>query len=474
MSQSTTNRSRCQNLLRVAWPLIINSGSFALLNFFDRLFLSWYSEASFCASLPGGILFFTFVCGFMALAGITNTFVAQLAGRKDKEGAATATAQGIFFALLAIPIILLLEPVGVGVLRLVGHAPEVLKLEEQYMRILLFGGGGMVLSSAVSSFFSGQGQTRVVMGCNVLANGINIFMNYLFVFGCWGLPEMGIAGAAWASVIGSWSAPIFLGVIYFNRHHRHNFGTLRNLRFDQVLFRRMLRFGLPSGFHFFTEVAAFTVFVLLIGRLGDLAHFAGNIALSINLIAFMPMIGMGIAASILVGQCIGRDDTAEATRYGWTALQMGLAYIGLIGASFIMIPDLYLAIFSEEAGSFDSSVLRDAVRYLLIILAVWGWPDAASLILSGALKGAGDTHFVMRYQAIIAWGIFVPGQLILIVGYEANHLLCWGWALLYIGLLGGGYTWRFASGKWKEIDLLDRKISVKQVPLGTSVDVDTV
>ena len=125
MSQSTTNRSRCQNLLRVAWPLIINSGSFALLNFFDRLFLSWYSEASFCASLPGGILFFTFVCGFMALAGITNTFVAQLAGRKDKEGAATATAQGIFFALLAIPIILLLEPVGVGVLRLVGHAPEV-------------------------------------------------------------------------------------------------------------------------------------------------------------------------------------------------------------------------------------------------------------------------------------------------------------------------------------------------------------
>ena len=76
------------------------------------------------------------------------------------------------------------------------------------------------------------------------------------------------------------------------------------LRFNQVLFLRMLRFGLPSGFHFFTKVAAFTVFVLLIGRLGDLAHFAGNIALSINLIAFMPMIGMGIAASILVGQCL--------------------------------------------------------------------------------------------------------------------------------------------------------------------------
>ena len=474
MSESTTNRVRCQQLLKVAWPLIINSSSFALLNFFDRLFLSWYSEASFRASLPGGILFFTFVCGFMALAGITNTFVAQLAGRKDIEGAATATAQGIFLGLLSIPIILLLEPVGVGVLRLVGHAAEVLKLEEQYMRILLFGGGGMVLSSAIGSFFSGQGQTRVVMGCNVLANGINIFMNYLFVFGCWGLPEMGIAGAAWASVIGSWSAPIFLGIIYFNRRHRHTFGTVRCFRFNRVLFLRMLRFGLPSGFHFFTEVAAFTVFVLLIGRLGDLAHFAGNIALSINLIAFMPMIGMGIAASILVGQCLGRDDAAEAARYGWTALRMGLAYIALIGATFIIIPDLYLAIFAEEAGRLDATALRDAVRYLLIILAVWGWPDAASLILSGALKGAGDTHFVMRYQAIIAWGIFVPGQLILILYFNVDHLVSWAWALLYIGLLGGGYTWRFASGKWKEIKLLERNRVVKHVPLGTGVDVETV
>ena len=175
------------------------------------------------------------------------------------------------------------------------------------------------------------------------------------------------------------------------------------------------------------------------------------------------MIGMGLAASILVGQCLGRDDAAEAARYGWTALQMGLAYISLIGVSFILIPDLYLAIFSAEANSFDFAALREAVRYLLIILAVWGLLDAASLILSGALKGAGDTHFVMRYQAIIAWGIFVPGQLILIVGYEAHHLLCWGWALLYIGLLGGGYTWRFASGKWKLIKLLDKRPVVSPV-----------
>lgn len=474
MFLNPAHRQRRQTLMRVAWPLIINSGSFALLNFFDRLFLSWYGEASFRASLPGGILFFTLVCGFMALAGITNTFVAQLIGRKDEEGCARATAQGIFFALLSIPLIFLLQPIGIWVLRLVDHAPEVLKLEETYFRILLFGGGGMVLSSAFSSFFSGRSCTRMVMGCNVVANGINIFMNYLFVFGCWGLPEMGIAGAAWASVIGSWSAALLFGIFYFNREHRQRFGTWRQLRFERPLFMRMLRFGLPNGFHFFTEVAAFTVFVLLIGRLGGLAHVAGNIALSINLIAFMPMIGMGIAASILVGQCLGRDDAAEAARYGWTALRMGLAYIVTIGSTFVLLPNMYSAIFSGEAGSLDPVELRQAVRYLLLILAVWGLPDAASLILSGALKGAGDTHFVMRYQAAVAWGIFVPGQLILIVGLEAHHLICWAWALLYIGLLGGGFSWRFASGRWKNIKLLESKQRVPTVPLGPGADVESL
>jgi len=474
MSADAAQIQRRQTLMKVAWPLIINSGSFALLNFFDRLFLSWYGEAAFRASLPGGILFFTLVCGFMALAGITNTFVAQLVGREDEEGCARATAQGILFAVLSIPLIFLLQPVGLWVLRLVGHAPEVLQLEETYFRILLYGGGGMVLSSAFSSFFSGRSCTRMVMGCNLVANGINIFMNYLFVFGGWGLPEMGIAGAAWASVIGSWSAALLFGFFYFNREHRQRFGTWRQLQFERVMFMRMLRFGLPNGFHFFTEVAAFTVFVLLIGRLGGLAHVAGNIALSINLIAFMPMIGMGIAASILVGQCLGRDDAAEAARYGWTALRMGLAYIGTIGATFILLPNMYLAIFSAEASSMDPVALREAVRYLLLILAVWGLPDAASLILSGALKGAGDTHFVMRYQAAVAWGVFVPGQLVLIVGLQADHLICWAWALLYIGLLGGGYTWRFASGKWKRIKLLETKPQVRAVPLGTGADVESL
>ena len=122
--------------MQVAWPLIVNAGAFAVLHFCDRLFLSWHSEAEFRAALPGGILFFTLVCGFMALAGFTNTFVAQMWGAGDKPGCARATAQGIIFSVISIPLVMAMMPIGLWVLRLSGHGAEVLALEQEYFKIV--------------------------------------------------------------------------------------------------------------------------------------------------------------------------------------------------------------------------------------------------------------------------------------------------------------------------------------------------
>ncbi|WP_372806527.1 MATE family efflux transporter [Pontiella sp.] len=447
-----------RELLKIAWPLIINSGTFAVLNFCDRLFLSWYGEAEFRASLPAGILFFSLVCGFMALAGFTNTFVAQMWGAGDKQGCARATAQGILFALLSIPCILALAPVGLWFLRLSGHGPEVFALEEQYFKIIIWCGGGMTLSSALSSFFSGRGRTFVIMACNIAANGLNILLNYCFVFGKWGCPEMGIAGAGWATVIGSWISPLIFALLYFSKPAIAEFQTLKNLRFDPGLFKRMIRFGLPSGVHWFLDVGAFTAFVLLVGKLGPIAHIASNIALSINLIAFMPMIGMGMAASILVGQYLGRNQPDYAERVGWLALKIGVGYIVLVGLSFLLFPGVYVNVFEgNAAGSVPFDELLRVVRILLAILAVWGVGDACALILSGALKGAGDTHFVLYYQSSVAWGFLVTGQIVIVEVLKLNVYVSWIWTLLYILILGLGFMLRFRSGHWKSIDLLDRR-----------------
>ncbi|MEN8255336.1 MAG: MATE family efflux transporter [Verrucomicrobiota bacterium] len=448
-----------RELMQVAWPLIINSGTFAVLHFCDRLFLSWYGEAEFRASLPAGILFFTLICGFMAMAGFANTFVAQFWGAGDKEGCARATAQGIFFSLIAFPLIMILTPAGLWMLRLGGHGAEVLALEEEYFRILMWCGGGIVLSSALSSFFSGRGKTFVIMGCNIFANGLNILLNYLFVFGKWGFPEMGIAGAGWATVIGSWTSPLIFALLYFSKPVNAGFGTIRNLRYNPWLFKRMIRFGLPSGIHLFLDVAAFTVFVMLVGRMGAVAHIASNIALSVNLIAFMPMIGMGTAASILVGQYLGRNQPEHAGRVGWLALKIGIGYVLAIGATFLLFPEFYINVFEgDSAGTVPFAGLFRAVRILLAMLAIWGAADATAIILGGALKGAGDTHFVMYFQSAAAWGFLVLGQLVLVLVFECGLYISWTWTLLYIGILCVGFALRFRSGRWKSIDLLDRRV----------------
>ncbi len=450
-----------RELVQVAWPLIISSGTFAVLNFCDRLFLSWYSEDSFRASLPAGILFFTLVCGFMALAGFTNTFVAQYWGAGNKEGCARATAQGILFSLLSLPLIMALAPVGLGLLRISGHGAEVLALEEEYFKILMWCGGGMTLSSALSSFFSGRGKTFVIMTCNIVANGLNILLDYVLVFGKWGFPEMGIAGAGWATVIGSWVSPLIFAVLYFSKPVNAEFGTFRNLRFNRWLFMRMVRFGLPSGIHWFLDVAAFTIFVLLVGRMGAVAHIASNIALSVNLIAFMPMIGMGMAASILVGQYLGRDQPEYAERTGWLALKIGIGYTATIGMTFILFPAFYTNVFEGNAvGAVPLGELLVMVRVLLVMLAVWGTADAAAIIVSGALKGAGDTRFVMYFHSVVAWGFLVLGQLLLVFVFRRGVYVSWAWTLLYIVILGVGFILRFRSSRWKSIDLFDRRPAV--------------
>jgi MATE family multidrug resistance protein len=170
------------------------------------------------------------------------------------------------------------------------------------------------------------------------------------------------------------------------------------------------------------------------------------------------MIGMGMAVSILVGQYLGRNQPDYAERVGWLALKIGIGYISSIGLSFLLFPAFYANVFESHVGAtVPFSELLLAVRWLLAILAVWGMADATAIILSGGLKGAGDTHFVMYFQLVAAWGFLVLGQLLIVLVFHLNIYVSWVWTLLYIMILGIGFAWRFRSGRWKSIDLLDRR-----------------
>ncbi len=431
-----SSSSSYRALLRIAVPLIITSASFTVQNFCDRMFLAWYSPAALQAAVPAGILFFTLVCGFMATAAFANSLVAQYYGNQDYHGCSRSVAQAVLLALFSFPLILLLIPAGLWMLSVSGHAPAVLAEEKTYFSILMLGGLQLPLSSAISSFFSGRGLTKVVMLGAIAGALLNLVLNWLLIFGVGPFPEMGTAGAALASVISGFVSPVMMLILYFSAKNNRLYDTRRLFYFDAPLFRRLLRFGIPSGVHMALDIGAFSLFVLLIGRLGETAFMAANIALSVNMIAFMPAVGIGQAAGTMVGQHMGRRDFDGALKAGWRAVHIGWIYTACAALTFVLMPEVYIRLFARGDVPIDGIV--SLARILLGFAAGWGLMDATNLILSGALRGAGDTHFVMWYETAMAWFFFAAGELLIVLVFEWGVLAAWAWALIYICLLAFG------------------------------------
>ena len=446
-----------REVFQVAWPLIVSMGSFTLMTFADRIFLARYSTTAIQAAVPSGILVFCLCCGFMALASYASTFVSQYYGAREFPLCGVATAQGVLLALITWPLLIILIPFGRWLLAISGHAPAVLEMELTYFTILMWGAGSIALGAAIAGFFTGLGDTRTTMITNVLGNGLNIVLDYVMIFGKWGCPEMGIAGAAVATVIAGFVSPLILLGLYFSRRYLEVFQTRSTFRYNHRIFWRVVRFGLPSGIHLSLDIASFTMFVILTGRLDPTELAASNIALSINTLAFMPLIGLGIAASILVGQYIGRSQPEHAEKAAWNAWQMGMLYMLLTGITFVLFPEFYYALFVNRSTSgIPLSDLVPIGRMLLLILPVWGIMDVSNLVIGHALKGAGDTDYVMYYSVGAAWLLLVPGQLLIVNVLHGSIVHSWMWTAFFIAVLGVGYLFRFRKGRWKTIDLMGR------------------
>ena len=440
---------------RVAAPIIVSMASFTLMQFCDRVFLARYGSVALRAALPGGILAFTLTSFFQTLAGYAGTFVAQYhgAGRKDECG--RATAQGIWLGLLTWPVCLALIPFGFWLLSIAGHPADVLVAEKTYLGILMVGGGVWSVNNAVSGFFSGRGDTSTPMRASLVANLANIVLDYAMIFGHWGFPRWGIAGAAIATVISSVLGLAMMLAIYYRERFRREYGTWAGRRLDWQRMGPLLRFGVPAALQTLQDVGAFTFFVILLGRLPAADMAASNIAFSINNVAFMPLLGMGMATTIVVGQYQGARDSATAERAGWTALKMAWIYMGVIALTFLLFPQPYFSLFTG-AGP-DMVRLEDVIgigRWLLVMMAVWGMLDAINLVLAGALKGAGDTRFVLLATSLATWLVWMPGEAALVLWLGQGLIPAWLWMTVFIFLIAGGFWLRFKRGRWKTIEMI--------------------
>jgi MATE family multidrug resistance protein len=442
-------------VLRLAWPLILSSGSWSLQLYFDRLFLSNYSASAVAAALPAGMVNFTIVSLFLGVSLYTNVFVAQYIGAERPKRVGPAVWQGMYIALFAAVFGFAVRPFSSDFFAWVGHDPAVLKNEIVYFNYLVYGIGPAVVSSAASCFFTGRGKALVVMVVNFIGTGVNIFFNYVLIFGHLGFPELGMKGAALGTVFSQVvSCALFLTLLFLPSNRR-TYDTLRGCRWDWDLFRRMLKFGLPNGVQFALDNLSFTAFVMLFGRLGETQLAAGTVTLSINALAFLPMIGFGIAVSTLVGQRVGQNRTDLAEKSAYSAFHMTSLYMVMIGLCYVLVPDFFARRFGARLDPVQSQEILSTVRILLRFTAFYCLFDTMSIVFAAAIKGAGDTRFAMLVMVTLSWILMVLPTYLVVFVFHWGLLACWSFFTAYIVILGFVFLWRFRGGKWKSMRVIE-------------------
>jgi MATE family multidrug resistance protein len=441
-------------LLSLAAPLILSQSFMTIQVFVDTVLLSWHDPREMAASFPAVMWFWLPFGLLMVAAGYTSTFVAQYTGAGRPHRVGPAVWQGIHFAVLAGLFMLLLVPAAPLLIGIAGHSPALQTLEVAYLRCLAFAALPMLIQPAINGFFSGRGQTWTVLGIEGFGTAVNVALALVLVFGRLGFPEMGIEGAGWATVAGSWASAFLALALLLRRRYRKQFATASGWRPERELFRRLIRYGGFAGAQVFLDVLVFNLFVQLVGRLGEAAVGATTLTVRLNMIAFLPMMGLGQAVCILVGQRLGanRPDLAERTAY--TGLKWVFGYMCSVAAVYLLLPGVLVSVFEGGRDPENFAAVAEIVPRLLVCVAAYSVVESVTVTFAFALRGAGDTRFVTMATFCLAWPIMVlPTYLLVRAG--GSVLWAWWFATAHIFAMAACFYLRFRTGKWKTMRVIE-------------------
>jgi MATE family multidrug resistance protein len=459
MSQSTaaspTNSYR--DVMRVSLPLVISMTTTVVMSFTDRVFLANYSIDTIAAALPAAIIAFVFLTFFADTAGYNNVIIAQYTGAGALPRVGRTLWQGIYFALMAWLFMVGLSFIGGPLFRLVGHSPEVQALEVIYFRVLCLGSGIYIVAMSLSSFFTGRGVTRPVMVIYIVAMFLNVPLDYALINGAWIFPELGILGAGIATVF-SWAVgAVLLGFFVFTRENNRIFEVFKNRAFDADLFRRLLRYGVPSSLQFSLDVFAFVFFVFMVGRIGKTELAVTNIAISLDSVSFRPLMGFALGTSTLVGQALGRNRPEEAVAAARSTMVIAGSYISVLVLLYLFMPQPLLELFRPgDISAADFAGIKARGVVVLRFVAAYLLLDGIYMISTAVLKGAGDTRFIMWCIGVVSFfGMILP----IYIGIEIFGMglyYAWGCTVLFLFQLAVLTCWRFYQGKWKTMRVIEQ------------------
>lgn len=410
----------------LAWPLVLAEIGWLLMGIVDTIMVSPLGPAAIGAVGAGSIIFMAIMMpGFGVLLAL-DTFVSQSFGANRIDDCHRWLFAGVQLAVVLTVVLSLAAAGSVLLLPSFGFHPEVLAELTPYMTHLVWSVAPLFGYLVFRRYLQAMHVVRPVMIALVAANIVNIISNWLLIEGRYGLPALGVVGAAYATVSSRLCLAVFTFGVVLHRERRRPSG-LHDVPFviDVRRMREIVRLGLPAAGQILMEVGVFAAASALAGRIAPAAAAAHQIVLNIAGFIFMVPYGIGSAAAVRVGHAVGRRDPVGVRRAGWVALGLSTAMMSASAVMFTVMPEWLVRIFTDDPG-----VLAVGVP-LLFVAAVFQLFDGVQTVATGALRGLGETRIPMFANLVGHWFIGLP------VGYSLCFAYGWGVQGLWVGLALG-------------------------------------
>ena len=419
----TSLRREFHPMMRLALPLALAELGWMAMGVVDTVMVGPLGAAAIGASSLGATLFYTVaIFGVGLLLGM-DTVVAQAFGAGDQADCRRTLVNGTWLAVLLAAPLAAVAMACLPLLRAFGANPHVLELLGPYLRALAWSILPLLLYSAFRRYLQAMNVVRPVTFALISANLVNFAGNWIFIYGHWGAPAMGVEGSGWSTCFARvYMAAVLLGAIV--HRERRSGGMLFRMpwlpEFSRIL--RLAALGLPAAMQIGIEGGVFAVVTAFAGKLDEASLAAHSIAVNVISVTFMVPLGISSAAAVRVGQAVGAGDRRGAATSGWTALALSAAFMGSAGAAMLIAPRWILRVYSA-----DPDVLRIGV-VLLGTAALFQLFDGFQVVATGALRGLGDTSTPMLAHLAGDWAVGLP------VAYLLCFRFRWGAAGLWVGL----------------------------------------
>lgn len=454
---AVVTRPSLRQLLTLALPIVVSRSSQVVVGFTDAAMVGQLSQAALAATTAGATNAFNILVLPMGMVFVVQSFAAQLTGRGDATGARRYGWYGLGIAALAQIVCVASLPFLPQAVALFDYAPDVQHLMATYLYWRLLSGGAAIGLEALANYYGGLGNTRLPMAAQLVVMALNVVLCWVLIYGHLGAPALGVAGSAIAASVATTTGFLLLFGLFIAGV---GCGARRATGLSLRDFARLLKIGVPSGFNWFIEFAAFSFFMnVVLPGLGTTTIAAMMSVIQLNSVSFMPAFALASSGAIFVGQAIGAGQKDDVPRTVRLTMIAAAAWMGLLASVYVVAPRFFLRAFVEGDAA-DAAVFLDVGSRILLLSCAWQLFDAAAMVLSEALRAAGDTMATFVARAAIAWGVFVPGAWFTVRHFGGGDAAAVAWLAAYLALLSVVLWLRFRSGRWRSIELTGDDVSL--------------